>query len=101
MRDNLNVSRGWILTQRLVFALGAEMGREHAENRLRTLADRARGSDTSLREAIESDPELSQVLSKAELDALLNPESYLGLDEEVVDAVIAQARGSRSADPRL
>jgi len=101
MRDNLNVSRGWILTQRLVFALGAEMGREHAENRLRTLADRARGSDTSLREAIESDPELSQVLSKAELDALLNPETYLGLDEELVDAVIAQARASRSADPRL
>jgi adenylosuccinate lyase len=98
MRENLDLSGGWIMTQRLVFALGERLGREHAEARLRALADRARNTGATLREAIEADAELRGVLDAGQLDALLDPETYLGLDGELVDAVIAEALSAREAD---
>ena len=55
----------------------------------------------SLREAIEADPELSQVLTQKQLDTLFKPETYLGLDEDLVDATIAEAMASRPKDPQL
>lgn len=99
MRANLDRSGGWIMTQRVVFALAGEMGREHAENRLRALADEARETGATLREALEGDQDISAILNADELDALLDPATYLGLDAALVDAVIAEALAAREADP--
>lgn len=99
MRTNLDLSGGWILSQRLVFALEEELGREHAETRMRELADEAIGSGRTLRRAIEGAADLSAALDADELDALLNPETYLGLDAELVDRVIEQALAAREGDP--
>lgn len=98
MRENIDRSGGWIMTQRLVFALAEELGREHAEEKLRALADGARDTGATLREAIEADPALRDLLAADELDALLDPETYLGLDAELVDAVIAEALSAREDD---
>lgn len=99
MAENLQRSQGWILTQRIVFAVQDELGREAAEHRLRDLAAAATGTGASLRDAIESDTELSALLSPEELEALLDPNTYLGLDAALVDAVIAEARAARLEDP--
>lgn len=99
MRANLDRSGGWIMTQRVVFALAGEMGREHAENRLRALADEARETGATLREALEADRDISAILDAGELDALLDPATSLGLDAALVDAVIAEALAAREADP--
>jgi len=99
MRENLDRSDGWIMTQRLVFALSDVVGREHAEARLRELADEAIETGASLREAIVGDPELGSVFSVDELDALLDPTTYTGLDGELIDAVIEQALARRDRDP--
>jgi adenylosuccinate lyase len=99
MAENLELSRGWILTQRIVFAVQDDLGRDGAEHRLRDLATASTGTGASLREAIESDPELSALFQPGELDELLNPRTYLGLDAELVDEVIAQARAARETDP--
>jgi len=98
MRRNLDRSGGWIMTQRLVFALGERLGREHAEERLRQLADAARADGATLREAIERDAELSGILTAEVLDELLDPQTYVGLDDELVDAVIAEALAAREHD---
>ncbi|WP_394693612.1 lyase family protein [Hyphobacterium sp.] len=99
MAENLQRSQGWILTQRIVFAVQDDLGREAAENRLRDLAAAATGTGVSLRDAISRDAELSALLSAEELDALLDPNTYLGLDAALVDAVIAEARSARLEDP--
>lgn len=99
MAENLQRSQGWILTQRIVFAVQEDLGREAAEHRLRDLAAAATGTGASLRDAIESDAELSALLSPEELEALLDPNTYLGLDAALVDAVIAEARAARLEDP--
>ncbi len=99
MRANLDRTQGWILSQRVVFALAPVMGREHAETRLRELAAEARESGAGLREALETDPEIMAALPADELDALLDPATYLGLAAEQTDAVIAAARAARESDP--
>lgn len=99
MAETLELSEGWILTQRIVFALQDDLGREGAEHRLRDLAADASDSGASLRDALESEPDLIALFEPGELDALLNPRTYLGLDAELVDAVIAQARAARDTDP--
>jgi len=99
MRTNLDRSRGWILGQRLVFALEETLGRERAENRLRGLADAARESGASLAEAMAADPEISAALDADARAALLDPATYLGLAAEQTDAVIAAAQAARQGDP--
>ncbi len=99
MAETLELSEGWILTQRIVFAIQDDLGRDGAEHRLRDLAADASETGVSLREALESDPDLLALFAPGELDALLNPRTYLGLDAALVDAVIAQARAARETDP--
>lgn len=99
MAENLQRSQGWILTQRIVFALQDDLGREAAEHRLRDLATEAADTGASLRESIESDAELSVLLGPEELDRLLDPRTYIGLDPALVEAVIAEARTARLSDP--
>ncbi|MCF8880087.1 hypothetical protein L5876_09695 [Hyphobacterium sp. SN044] len=99
MAENLGRSEGWILTQRIVFAIQDDLGREGAEHRLRDLAAEASETGASLREAIEADAELLALFEPGELDALLDPATYLGLDGALVDAVIAEALSVRASDP--
>lgn len=99
MEANLLRSQGWILTQRIVFAVQDDLGREAAESRLRDLAAAAVETGASLREAIEGDAELSALIAPEEAENLLDPNTYLGLDAEMVDAVIAEARAARLNDP--
>ena len=99
MAENLGRSEGWILTQRIVFAIQDDLGREGAEHRLRDLAAEASETGASLREAIEADADLLALFEPGELDDLLDPATYLGLDGELVDAVIASAIAARDTDP--
>ena len=99
MAENLQLSQGWILTQRIVFAVQDHLGREGAEHRLRDLAAEAVETGASLREAVESDAELYALLEPASWEALFDPTTYLGLDAEIVDEVIARARAARANDP--
>ena len=100
MRANLDVSDGWILAQRVVFALAEHMPREDAEQRMRALADAARSSGASLGQALDGDTEIRALLTASEREALLDPTGYIGLAAEQTDAVIEAAMAARSADPR-
>lgn len=100
MRANLDRTEGWILSQRLVFALSEHMPREQAELTLRDLAATARTTGASLEEALADDPQVTAALTEAELAELLDPTGYIGLAAEQVDAVIAAALAAREQDRR-
>ena len=99
MRRNLDRSGGWILSQRFVFALAPHMGRTEAEELVREMAAAAHDSGATLREAALAQPAIRAALTDAEIDALLDPTTYLGLAGEQVDSVVAAARAAREHDP--
>jgi adenylosuccinate lyase len=98
MRANLDTSGGWILAQRVVFALAEDMPREEAETLMRELADEARATGANLAGAMAGEPRISALLSQEEQAALLDPVTYMGLAAEQTDAVIAAALAARAGD---
>jgi adenylosuccinate lyase len=98
MRANLDTSGGWILAQRVVFALAEHMPREEAETLMRDLADEARTSGASLADALAAEARISALLSPEQIEALLDPVTYVGLAAEQTDAVIAAALAARARD---
>ncbi|AOS96516.1 3-carboxy-cis,cis-muconate cycloisomerase [Microbulbifer aggregans] len=98
MAENLEKTRGMILSQRVTFALADKIGKTTANSRLHELAVEAMAEDISLREAIEGASDIAQHFTPTELDELFDSTSYLGLAEEQVDAVIAYCREARKSD---
>ena len=99
MRANLDLSGGWILAQRFVFALEPHIGRDAAEEHLRELASEALQTGDSLYAIAPVDRIIRRYISRPEMEQLLDPTTYLGLAPEQVDAVIAAARTARAHDP--
>lgn len=100
MRANLDLSQGWILSQRVVFALSEHMHREEAETIMRDLAAQARETGASLEEALAAHEQIAALLTPEDREALLDPASYVGLAAEQTDAVIEAALAARAQDRR-
>jgi 3-carboxy-cis,cis-muconate cycloisomerase len=82
MRANLDASGGLLLAERVAAALAAEIGRGTAHE----LVAEAAGKP-SFREALLADDRVS--FGADELDALLDPTTYLGSAGALVDRALA------------
>ena len=71
---------------------GKELGRQEAHKLVREAAQAARTKGIHLREGLLAEPRISKLLSKAEIDAALNPEAYLGQSVAIVEATIKRLR---------
>ena len=98
MAENLDKTRGMILSQRVTFALAEKIGKTTANDQLHELAIDAMAEDIGLREAIERSKQLAPHFSSQELDNLFDASTYTGLAEKQVEAVIAQCRRAREND---
>lgn len=98
MRRNIDRSKGFILAQRVVFALSSKFGKETADEKVRAVIHKATAANQDFRTALLADPELSQILTPATLDDLLRPEGYTGLADAEISAVIANANALRATD---
>lgn len=101
MRENLDRSGGWILSQRFMFALAPSIGRDVAEAHMRDLANAARTSGENLYDVARADPVITSALTQTEIADLLDPTTYVGLAAEQVDAVLADALSAREHDRML
>ena len=95
MRENLDASGGLVLAERLSLRLAERLGAEDAHALLADASAQAVASGGSLRDALEGHPEVG--LSSEELDALLDPETYLGAAGVFVDRVLDRWRGGPEA----
>lgn len=101
MSDNLEKTRGMILSQRVTFALADKIGKTTANSRIHELAVEAMAEGISLREAVERSPDLAQYFSDHELSTLFDSSTYIGLAREQVEAVIAYCQKARKHDLRV
>ena len=99
MRENLDRSGGWILSQRFVFAMAPEIGRDAAEEHMRELATAATETGATLYEVAPRDRLIRSTLTRANIETLLEPTTYIGLAQTQVDAVVAEIMTARQNDP--
>jgi 3-carboxy-cis,cis-muconate cycloisomerase len=86
MRHNLGATDGLVLAERVSFALAARYGRAEGHDIVREAAARVAASGRSLADELREDERVG--LSDAELDALLDPATYLGSAEAFVDRAL-------------
>lgn len=99
MEANLSKTKGFIMAQRVAFALAPKIGKHEADARLHEITRRALAKKQDFRTALLEDPTVSQLLSPEDVDELLKPDGYIGLARQEVSSVIAYVKALRPTDP--
>jgi 3-carboxy-cis,cis-muconate cycloisomerase len=93
MRHNLELTGGAILAERIAFLLAGRHGRGTAHELVRDAAARASESGRTFEEEAREDARID--LAEDELDAALDPTTYLGSAERFVDRALEEHRRAR------
>ena len=96
MRANLEATGGLLMTERVAGALSGALGRAGAQRLVRRLSGQAAGTGRPLRAVLLADPQVRSSLDEAEIDRLLDPESYLGSAAAFVDRALAAHHARRT-----
>ena len=95
MRENLNITNGLILSQRVTYFLADIIGKDTAESMIHDIAMKAITENISLSDAIKNDKIASQYFTDQDLKNLLDPETYSCLDIEQVEIIINHIESNR------
>ena len=95
MRENLNITNGLILSQRVTYFLADIIGKDTAESMIHDIAMKAIAENISLSDAIKNDKVASQYFTDQDLKNLLDPETYIGLAIEQVEIIVNQIESNR------
>ncbi|MCY3732935.1 MAG: lyase family protein, partial [Chloroflexi bacterium] len=98
MRQNLDLSGGLIMSERIMLSLGEKVGRQRAHDIIYEHAQDAAVQDVSFRDLLVGDEEVRRHLSEEELDHLLDPATYTGACGEIARL---QAQRARDVAERL
>ena len=97
MRDNVGLTDGLLLAERVTVALAGSMGRPAARRLVEEAARRAGEDGGGFAGALLAEPQVAAVLGPGELDRLLDPAGYLGAAGVFVDRALAAHRERRAA----
>ena len=78
MRQNIDATRGGIFAERLAMMIAPKVGRTRAAELVRNAVTAAQQSGATLTDAVAAMPELSSLLSAADVAGLAVPDTYLG-----------------------
>jgi 3-carboxy-cis,cis-muconate cycloisomerase len=98
MRANLASTHGLIVSERLSAVLAPLLGKATAKELLGEASRRAVREDRPLREVLDELPAITEVLTPAALDDLLDPAGYTGAAATLVDRALGGS--SNSSEPR-
>ncbi|WP_197282212.1 lyase family protein [Dethiosulfatarculus sandiegensis] len=101
MIENLQKTKGLILSQRITLALAERIGNRTAKEAMHLVVNEAHNKNCTLRETLEEHPELIKHLTDKEIDDLFNLKTYTGLAAQQVDGVIDYVSQKRLSDPVL
>lgn len=87
IEKNLNLLGGKQLSERLMIALSSSIGRQQAHEVMREIAIFGEGE---FRARLHSHPVVSKALTAQQIDALLDPHTYIGLAPQIVDRIVAK-----------
>jgi len=96
MRDNLDLTNGLILSQRLTFYLADKIGKDTANELMHDVAKYALENNLTLEEAALQNNIISKNITKSELKNILNPETYIGLAVKQAQLIIEDIENKRT-----
>ena len=91
MLENMRISGGLLLSERVMFALGERYGRQVAHDLVYRCAMTSFDDKRQFIDVLLESEEVAAVLSRERLADLLDPRQYTGLATEFVDRVLAEA----------
>jgi adenylosuccinate lyase len=94
MLRNLNMLGGLLLSERVMFVLADSMGKQTAHELVYDLCMKSEEEEIPFREVLMADARVKEVISKEELEKLMDPSTYLGSAPQTVDKVLAYAEAS-------
>jgi adenylosuccinate lyase len=94
MRRNLDALGGLLLSERVMFALADKLGKQTAHDVVYHAAMRSVEQGVTFETTLMQNPEVKGALDGAELRALFDPTTYVGLAPEIVERVLAETRTS-------
>jgi 3-carboxy-cis,cis-muconate cycloisomerase len=89
MRANLDLTRGLIMAEAVQMALGARIGRQQAHGLIERASKRAVAEGRHLKDVLLAEPEITAHLGAADLDRLLDPLTYTGTAQAMIDRALA------------
>jgi len=88
MRTNLDLLRGLIMAEPVMFALAEKVGHQEAHRIIYEIAMKAFEEGQTFKDCLLADERVNKYFTPQRIDELLNPEKYTGLSEEIVDKII-------------
>ncbi len=89
MRDNLDLTSGLIVAERIAAVLTPTLGKSVAKDVVSRAARQAVEQDADFTQLLSSAPELIGVIDEEELSTLLEPSGYLGAADTLIDRALA------------
>ena len=94
MRGNLDLLGGFLMSERVMFALADKVGKQSAHELVYAAAMHGMEHKITFEKSLLENPQVREALSEKELRALLDPATYVGLAPQIVDDVLAQVKAS-------
>jgi len=99
MRKNLDTLGGFLMSERVMFALGDIVGKQSAHELVYEIAMRGIEHGMTFEQALMADPQVKAALGRDELRALLDPTTYVGLAPQIVERVLAETKAAGWMEP--
>ena len=90
MRSNLDMLGGLLLSEKVMLALGEKIGKQTAHEVVYEIAMYSFEKEIPFKEALNADERVSNHLNSQEIGSLLDPVSYIGESEKIVDDVLSR-----------
>lgn len=93
MRNNLDLTNGQIVSERVSAVLSPAIGKIQAKKLLQSAAFTSHKTGQPLATLLKNDPLVTQYLADAEIDDITSPDMYLGASCHIVDAALNRQPG--------
>ncbi len=88
MRQNLDITKGLIVSEAVMMGLAPHIGRQRAHDLIYDICRKVVETGTPLVDLLSQNKEISAHLDRSALERLADPANYLGLAGEMVDRVL-------------
>jgi 3-carboxy-cis,cis-muconate cycloisomerase len=92
MRSNIDMTHGLVMAESVSIALSNHLGRAAAHELVEAACAQAIATDKSLFDILQADKHVNSLISKDELQKLVDPVNCLGQTETFVDRVLSEHR---------